>query len=303
MVELPADQVVDALFPVILADIAVDSHEEKADAAGVADVRRHRAMEWAIAEYTDPARVRAWIAAGVVDPWVARRAERLGYRPGDPWVPTGWVHSLEWSDRQARAEPQAGRLRAMRNRRRAKRRWKAEQEAQEWLHANAEQQTESAMLMLREVTVPRSGSGSSLVALDLAAGAALDVDSSLVVGALVNLVGRAGEVRELGERVLGRLRDPDTAQWLEREVAARGLPVQDTIALESYRDPTQWLRREADSWCGYVDNLNSFMTQVREQLHLLTEGERRIAEQHLATAQVDSLAARAAWQEVSDSSC
>jgi hypothetical protein len=289
--------VTDALFAVIPGDVTESADGGELDADSIAGIRRQRAANWARAGHTDPARVRAWITAGVLDEWVARRAERLGFRPGDPWVPKGFfVNDPEWSMVQASNEEYASSLQVLINRRQARRRWREKQ-----LEAAAGVgRLERVAAILRNDAMPGSGDGRSLVALDFATGTHAGPDPELVAGAVVDVVDRATVIRELGEQVLERRHDPLTPAWFEREMAARALPTGDTIPLEHYAgDPEQWLRSEAESWCDFLGYLSNSIMDISGHLAVLSEPEQRTAEQQLASALADCAAARAAWTTIS----
>lgn len=299
--ESDLDAVAAALLDVIPADVTTGPQGEPLDAETIADVRRIRARDWAKAGHRDPQRVRAWIAAGVVNQHVARLAEKRGYRPGDPWVPKGFgatVPTGEWSERDAMYEKPAGRIRALQNRRRAARSW-FEQQAR-IAASNAELQGVSDII--RDQGTPGSGSGNYLIALDYAAFGGGNVDPDLVAGALLDLVDQARATRRLGEETRDRLGDPLAPAWLEREMTARRMPNYDVPPLADYDGPPeQWLRAQGRVWREYVDYLLLELNEVVDK-HLaeLTEPERLTAQQHLDTARADCHGAREAWTRIAD---
>jgi hypothetical protein len=108
-------------------------------------------------------------------------------------------------------------------------------------------------------------------------------------------------VRQLGEELLGRRRDPALAAWLEREMNTRRLPTGDTIPLKHYPgSPAKWLHREAESWCDYIGHAHCQIDQLDKQVAHLPEPQRTSSQRQLAAARADWAAARTAWELVSD---
>jgi hypothetical protein len=299
--ETDVEQVAVALLRAIPADITTDAQGEPLDDDSIAEVQRMRAGDWARAGHRDADRVQAWIAAGVVSEWVALLAEKRGFRPGDPWVPTGFgaaEPSGEWSEYAARYEDPAGRFQVRRNRRRAARAWRLLQTRIGWSEAALQDAAE----MIRASAVPGAGDGRYLTALMLVAGTD-SADPDLTASALLDIVDQARAVRQLGEETRDRRGDPLTPAWLEREMVARGLPTGDTCPLRDYPgSQEQWLDGEARSWCEYVDYLDRHLDVVRKNLPRLTGPERATGERQLDTAKTDCVMARTSWSAVAGKS-
>lgn len=158
------------LLEVIPADVTTDPDGEPLDEETCQAIRRSRARQWALAGFTDPVEVGAWIQTGVVIPEIAETARRRGFRPGDPWVPRGWGGSSSAQWRRGGQEPVAGPVQRRRNRRQARAAWTERQQR----HAEGQAHQDRAAAALREIVIAGSGSSATFSAFDLAVSAPAD---------------------------------------------------------------------------------------------------------------------------------
>jgi hypothetical protein len=276
-----------ALLIAIPTDITVNASGQPLDEDSIDAIRRMRAGDWARAGHADRGQVRAWLDAGVVDPWAARVAELRGYRPGDPWVPQGLgPHNVfGWDEQHAREEQPANWWARRTNRRRARERWHTAQ-LQAALDAPGR----------AEQPAPPTPAGYEryFAALHLAGGAGLEAHM------LLEIVEEARLINALASEALSRCDNPQLlAAWLERETPARGLPNGDTVPLKYYTGtPQDWLTSEASQWLEYLAVLEQQLDKAHARLPLLvqlSDAERVAGEQLLDRSRDDCANARRSW--------
>jgi len=292
----------DALTAVIPDDVTRSPDSAALSPAGRTGVREMRAGDWARYGHRHPRRVAAWLAAGVVLPDVAARAETLGYQPGDPWIPTGWDlrdHPQPWPsyfpypDGPLR-RPQ--RWRAARNRRQAHRDWQHTQRT----HQAVDRELAAISAHLAQRAIPGAGGDTALMAYDFAASTAAGPDAGLLAVALDAAAGRAHDLRELGEQACQRLGDPLLARWLDDQARARGWSDPDN-SLDLYRNREDlWVHREAVSWCEVLMEMGHRLAGIAEHLSVLDPDERGSARRLLDTTRADHHAATRDWTTIRD---
>lgn len=287
------ENTVDRLLPAIPADITLLPDGSPLDEENIQSIRRSRAREWAQADFHDPADVQAWMAAGVVSAKIAGIARKRGYRPGDPWVPTGYGHRHDWHN--YRGEPVARRFTARANRRKARCEWLAYRER---VAAGDRQLTEMAALLRDNVT---AGSGQSGIfnALDVAAVTEAGPDLELVAGAVdaVDIHASASHDLAIATRDHLEAHTPEeTARWFADQLRTSVIPSGDTIPLEHWGGTaSSWLAREAASMREYIDYIATMSTATRGCLDHLEQAEEANASAILDHAQAALDAADLAW--------
>jgi hypothetical protein len=257
------------------------------------------ASSWVAQGFADPQQVAAWIKVGVLSPQKARKAEYFGFRPGDPWVGTGWgtdllLYAPEYTKYLRRDAPPLSGTEKWQHRRAAKREWRKRQQQIERRKA----QFVHVVGVLEQLGDETGDAAWSAHALSFGEMAGTDPAPETVLRVFSKFVAQAHTIRELALFAQERLGEVDMPVALHDETERRGMRNHDNYFYDVSTSPLEWLRSEITDWFSYLEYLDDQLESARSGLRVLEPREAETAAAETAAALEESERAREVWRAI-----